>query len=299
MKMNLRKKVDGLRASTVLLLVSAGILFIFSLYMWQKYVVMSDRRVVWAAVENALSTDGVEFVVDDSSTDTIQRATTTLDFTGELSSQVRSEFKDGSIDSVIKTISTKDKDYLYYERNDNTKTPELKNLEGVWVDIGTEGQTESKTLADTFTNGSLLLAGNLSSSDRKKLVKQMHEDNLYTVKGVTKSERIDGREIRVYKVTISSLAYNKALKTYFTAIGLDQAASEVQLDGSSELNPEIEISVDIRSKTLVATGYPDISSTGAREYSGWGQKYSFELPTTTISGEELQKRTESLYTQAE
>lgn len=297
--MELRKKVSGVQASTALLLISAAVLSIFSLYMWQKYVIMSDRRVVWSAVENALGADGVQFVVDDSTDGVVQRATTTLDFIGDLGSEVRSEFKDDSIDSVIRTVSTKTEDFLYYERNDNTKTPQLKELEGVWVDIGTEGQTESKTLADTFTNGSLVLAGNLSGSDRKKLIKQMQADKLYVVQGITKSERIDGKEFRTYKVKLSSTAYNKALKSYFSAIGLDEASSQVQLDGSPDLNPIIEIAIDMKSRAIVGTGYPDIASTGARVYSQWDKKYTFDLPMTTISGEELQKRTESIYTQTE
>ncbi len=297
--MNLKKKVDGLTVSTLLLLVGAVVLFIFSVYMWQKFVANSDKRVVWSAVESALSTDGVQVVVDDSTGETLQRATTKLDFSGDLSAETRSEYKDGAIDTVIKTVSTKTKDYLFYERNNNTKNPGLKDLEGVWVDISTEGQTESKTLADTFTNGALVLAGNMPSADRKKLIKQMKTDKLYTVLGVAKTDKSNGNEIRTYKVKLDSIAFNKALKSYFSALGLDEASSQVQLEGSDSITPTIEIAIDMSTKKVAGTGYPDISSSGARTYAEWGTKFTFELPSSTISGEELQNRIDPIYTQTQ
>lgn len=297
--MNSKKKVDGLAISTGLLIAGAVILFGFSWYMWQKFVYSSDNRVVWGAVEKALSTSGVEIVTDDSTDQNVQKVTFKLDFNGDIGAETRTEYKNETIDSVIKTVSTIDKDYLYYERNNNSQYPGLKVLEGQWVDIGIEGQTESKTLADTLTNGSLILSGNMPSSDRKKLIKDMRSEKLYTVIGLSSISDLNGKEVRTYKVKINSVAFSRALATYFKAMGLDQASSEVQQNGDAGLNPVVEMTIEPASRRFIATGYPLIGSVGSRDYSNWGSDYEFEVPNTYISSTELQKKTESIYTPTE
>jgi hypothetical protein len=65
------------------------------------------------------------------------------------------------------------------------------------------------------------------------------------------------------------------------------------------LEPIVEISVDVKARRIWATGYPNVSSTGAREYSEWGSTYDFEIPTNAITGEELQNKIDSIYTPEE
>jgi hypothetical protein len=289
--------VDGLRVSTIMLLAGALILFVFSGYMWNRFILSSDKRIFWDAIGNSLSADGVQIVADDSTDGKLLKATILLDTSGDISVEARSEYKDEIADSVIKTVSTKEKDYLFYEKNSNTAQPRLKEFEGTWVDISAPDQTESKTLADQFTNGALILTGNLTSSDRKTLVRQMQADEVYTVVKYIGTREIAGVESRVYKIRINSIGFNKSLKSYFKAIGLDQAAAQVgEESGEENLQPEVEIAVDSKRRNITATGYPTLDATGAREYSNWDKVYSFELPTSSISADELQKKLDTIYT---
>lgn len=295
--MKKRTEFDGLKISTWVLVISAVTLFIFSSVMWRRFVFLSDKRVFWGAIDKALSVEGVAVSIDDSSETVIRETTLTQDFSNDLSSESRTVFKDDTIDSIIRTVSTKTNDYLYYEKNQNTKNPKLSDFEGIWVDIGAPEQSESKTLSDNLTNGSLILIGNLTSSDRKRLLGTMRDDNLYTVQGVVRTEQKNGKEVRVYRVEINTVAYNKALKSYLSIIGLDQASAQVIVDDQGAPAPVVEVMIEPISRTIFASGYPELSSEGAREYTKWDVRNDFELPTSFITSDELQKRLDTVYTQ--
>lgn len=288
--------VDGLRVSTIMLSVSAMILFVFSGYMWNRFILGSDNRVFWDSISNSLSTDGVQIVADDSVDNKVLKVTIRLDTYGDLGAEARSEYKDAEADSIIRTVSTKQKDYLYYEKNENTTQPRLKEFEGTWVDIGVADQTESKTLADQFTNGSLILVGNLAATDRKALVKQMQNDSVYTIVGYEGSRQIGGEDASVFRVKINSIGFNISLKKYLNSLGLTEAASQIGETSAEGLQPEVEIAVNKRDRRVVATGYPTLDSIGAREYSDWGTTYTIELPTQSITADELQKKLDTIYT---
>jgi hypothetical protein len=288
--------IDGLKISTWMLVSGALILFIFSGYMWNRYIRGSEESIFWDSMSHALSTSGVEVVADDTEGSNTRKLTIKLDLQDDLSAEARSEYKDDSTNSIIKTVSTKDKDYLYYEKNENSEQPKLKEFEGTWVDISAEGQTESKSLADQLTNGSLILIGNLSSGDRRALVKMMQTDKAFTVLGTRGTVEIAGKSARVYKIRINSVGYNKALKTYLENIGLSEAASQIGDSAASGLEPEVEIAIDPTKRQVVATGFPILDSIGAREYYNWDTNYTFEFPSESINAEELQQRVDALYT---
>jgi hypothetical protein len=291
-----QKGIDGLRVSTGMLIAGAVVLFVFSGYMWNNFIRGSDKNIMWDSLSNALSTTGVEVVADDSDDLAVRRVTIKLDLKDDLSAEARSEFKDENTNSIIKTVSSTEKDYLFYEKNENKDQPRLREFEGTWVDISAEGQAESKSLADQLTNGSLILMANLSSGDRQALIRQMREDNTYTVLGTRGTVEVAGRTATVFKVKINSLGFNNALRKYFESIGLSQAATQIENTASGDLEPEVEIAIDTKKREVVATGFPALDATGAREYYNWGSVFEFEFPDESINAEELQNRIDSIYT---
>lgn len=299
MAKSVKKQIDGLRVSTVLLVAGAVVLFVFSSVMWRRFIAFSDTRVVWGAIENALSTKGVTIVTDDSDGSTIRKTTLIYNLDDNLSTEARTEFKDDTIDSIIKTVSTRDKDFLFYEKNNNANNSRSREFEGLWADISVSGQTESKTLSDNLTNGSLFFIGNIPTTDRQELVQEMRDQKLYTIDKLIRIEQIDGRQVRVYEIRINADAYNRLLVSYLEAIGLTQAASQVSANSSSGLMPVAEIAIDALSREIVATGYPTIGSEGDRTYSDWDTRSDIEVPESYITTEELQKKIDSIYTPTE
>lgn len=296
-KQNQAMKIDGLKFSTYILYLASAILLIFSVYMWNRFVAGSDGRVFWRAIDKALSSEGVQVTIDDSNDELTQRVVVTLDSAGDLSAEARNEIVSSTNNSIIRTLSSKSKDYLYYEKNDNSQIPALKELEGTWVDISLEGQTESKTLADQFTSASVIFTGNLSTSDRKSFVRMLQDDQVYSIQAVRGSEKVFGESARIYSIQISSVGFNKALQRYLELIDLPTAASQVDaLNATNELKPEVLIAVSESTGEVVATGYPNFDSIGARQYTGWGRTYEFDFPDSAISSLELQERIDAIYT---
>ncbi len=280
-----QKQLDGLSASTLLLLVSGISLAVFSAVLYYQQIYMSPKQVFWGTVEGSLNTFGI---VRDASQDN-NKQTVELAFYPEFRSRSTITFSsdDGSNKEYIsKTVSGKNQDYAVYD-----SFPDLPEINGVWTKLSADDMAESSLLADHLTGGSIVFTGRLPKDERQKLVQAMKDEQLYRLDGVVGQREINNQNTKVYAVKVDTGAYNRILAKYLEAIGFKSEAAKVDTTAAGQII-DVQVAINPQSRRLVAAGYPTIDEPSAATYREWGKRIEIGFPGEYISSDEFQKRIE-------
>jgi hypothetical protein len=260
-----------------------------------KTTYSDPRRVFNAMLENSLRTSSVlkqVTQVSDNQTldqrvrlqlggDHVAQSVTTLSQTGLASANVMTE-----------SIGTPNADFVRYrsiktdQKNEAGEEIDFSNIVDVW------GRTEASETTSGELYNELVLGvipiGNLSHQDRKELLQDMTELDVYKVEYENvKRGSANGRPAYSYRVKIRPETYVTLLKKYATKVGLSHLDNINPQNYSSAPPIEFTISVDIMTRRLVGIEY----DSGRQEYyTSYGTEADVELPNDTVPVEELQDR---------
>lgn len=284
-----QKQIDGLVFSTWVLLFASLIIFVASGAFWYRNIYLNESQIFWSAIENALSTNGVERTQDYSTDATVQTQVTHYSFTPRIASEVTStHIVQGGQDVVSRAISFPDDEYAVFENVSNAENPQLEKAEGIWTQTGT-GDRINGALADSLTNGALVFVGNLPKPKREQLVSIMQGSNMYEIITSSGTREYNGKTAKVYELRLNPEAYNAVLVNYFQMIGMPQYAEQVASTTKDLTTPKIEIAIDPVTRTIYEAGYPKLGESGSHRYSLWGVARSVAVPESAITSDELQK----------
>lgn len=279
-------RIDGLKFSTILLLIASLLLFIISSVTYRKFVLMSDRNVFWGAIENSLQLNTVQSTIDQSQDGTVSKSVLTLQFAPELRSQVTSEYKKDAEHIITTRLATKTQDYQVHDLYKVEGRESLSQIEGKWTETTVDQRGESAVLADDLTTNSLVFMANLDDAARKELMQLIRSSNMYTLKQLQKVEKTNQGEVRTYAVTINTEAYNRVLAMYLDKIGLSVAASEVSIMPSGG-DVDAEVSILSVQRQVYAAGSPAIGAPATRYYELWNVPFVLAQPSSVLSQQEF------------
>jgi hypothetical protein len=291
------KQIDGILFSTKLLVAASVLIFIITGYSAVRFLYFNDTKVFWASIGNALASEGVTKTKDftEAGVTRKEKATFTL---SPLSSYGFTETRatTGEVNRS-ESVSSKVKDYARYtEISSQPGGPklDLSSLINVWTDMSYAELPESKMLGDQLTNGQLVFIGNVPKVKRDVFVTMLRNKQVFIPRTDPVKTTLNGKKVHVFTVEVQVGVYNEALKEYLYLIGLPETAKQVGSGGDLTTNPTFELAVEPLTRTIAASGFPTINSSGADVYSQWGVKRDFVAPKSAISVEELQKRIQAL-----
>lgn len=289
-----RKQFNGILISTWLLLVAAISLFAMSSLLWSSYTKNNHDRIFWSAVDDALQTRGVTRTISYESDGSYEQLRTQLSFVPTLASHLRQEYKSGSGDSSVReVVAFRSADYSAYTKIESSTGESYKNIEGVWAQTSDPEETESPVMVDALSNSPLLLAANLPTSSREKLVDLMRTRKMYELVGLVRSEVRDGKPVNVYKVKLGTAGYGEVMAEYLGMLGMPQAAAVFGNDGSTQ-TLSIEYAINTRSGMVVEVGYPEVGKSNSEFYSAWGVAKNIERPAQFLSRTEYDAEIQKL-----
>ncbi len=281
-----------------------GLLLVTSLIIWWAVLSVAPERVFWGMVEQSLQTNGVTAeATEETAAGTLeQRVQFSL---GALNmAQSHTTITQGGNKVSTEVIGTKDTDYTRYvsvesERRDEQGQPlDFSNIIGVWATSegsGMSGQLLGQALLGLSTPiGAMPVPiANLGQDERQKLLDYIRDQDVYeTDFSKAKTETVDGRKLITYDVKIQTIAYVALMKQFAQAAGLHEldALDPNSYQGAEPM--ELQFIVDARSKHLVRVIIP---STGfSQRFSGYDIPVTAEIPTETVSTDEIQRRIDTL-----
>ena len=201
--------------------------------------------------------------------------------------------------TVIETenIATTDKNYVRYtdiQTDQKRQTGENFDFNSV-LDIWGEApaaNAESST-SQLYSQNLVVPIVNLSPTDRKQLLDQIKNDNVYTVDfSAVNEQTVDGRQTYTYSVTVAPVAYINMLKTLDSMLGVNQLQN---LDPTIyENTPPLAFAfdIDVLSGQLVKITYQNNQL--EETFDSYGAKPNILTPDETIPLQELQSRLQQL-----
>lgn len=182
------------------------------------------------------------------------------------------------------------------QKGANGKALDFSKVEGVWVknETGADGAAQplfaQAVIGFGVPMGSVPVPiGAVSTTQRAELMKYIKESGVYGVsfKDATK-KRVNGRLEYSYTVKIQTILYARMMKSFAGNLGLSQLDN---LDPNQYAGAEpmtVQLTVDALSRQLVAVRAEGAGYTV--RYSSYDVPLRVDIPTKSISNEELQKR---------
>lgn len=275
------------------------VLAFLGLNAWYRAIYSDPRRVFAAMLDNSLRSGSVtkQIVQGDESQSLEQKvriqageqhvaqSVTMLSQTGLANAEVTTE-----------SIGTPTADFVRYlsiqtdQKSTSGKDLNFSNVIGVWGKAEATGTTTGELYNESVLG--VIPIGNLSASDRKKLVTLAQELDVYKVE-YANVERgtINGRPSYEYTVKVLPAAYVALLKTYAEMSGLTHLKG---INPSSYENAEpieFKVAVDVRTRRLASITYAN----GRKEnYISYGSKPQVTLPSDPVTIDELQSRLQDI-----
>lgn len=289
--------------SVRLIVLIALVIFVGGSWLWWQKVHNSPKNVFEAMLNNSLRTRGLtRHTVQSGDLQQLDQHVR-LQSGQQAIAQSRTTLTQGAVqnpDASVKTesIGTPAVDYIRYVDIQTTQ----RNKDGQAFDFGEVLNRWGVTATDSLqTDGELfgeaslgvIPTGYLAPSKRAGIVKLIHDRNIYQIDYQTVERSTEnGRPRYAYKVKANPEDYLIMLKEFAAALGLTQL-KDLQPEtyrGSAML--EFSVVVDVWSRQLVSL---DFAASGRTEtYSSYGARTPVELPTDTISVQELQLRLQTV-----
>lgn len=293
------KQFIGRNKSVISILFVGIIIISASSWGWWHYVYSNPKRVFNRMLSQSLSTPSVtKSTIEPDSTKTL-RQTTQLSVNPTPAVRSVSQVKQG--DSLISTenIASPQADYVRYtgistsQKGENDKPLDFSQILGVWgQSTNDDPTTEGAQLFNQTALGVVPLA-RLSVEDKKALLKQIAESNVYIVDydNVTRSV-VDGRPVYSYKVGLTPRAYVAMLKTFSRNLGNDELALTDPNDYPESPALNVGITIDVWSSQLRQVTYED--SPRVEDFSSHGALVNISMPTEFVSLPELQAKLQQI-----
>ena len=251
-------------------------------WFWYQKVCLNPYNVFWGTVDNNLSTTGLirrtKQTFNNQFIDTYfrlhlgsQNAVETL--------QTVTQNNNPNYLVVQRTIGTPTGDYSSYKTiKTGQNGKDYSSIEGLW----------SKASTSQYFNRSILSTlpmANLNSSYRRRLIKTMQDNNVFSI-DYKNAARQSGQYI--YDVKINARAYFEMYRQYLNIIGVD--STNLPDPDSYAATPPLELKIYIKPGARQLSQIHYVRSNQDEFYSGYGLNQAIGIPSQTISQEDLQQR---------
>jgi hypothetical protein len=280
----------------------ALLLFLGGALYWTK-VSTSPERVFWKMIEQNLATRSVTISAAQPGQG-VEGTRQTIQYYLGSPNLVHSYTAISQAETEVNNemLATPTADYTRYTHiKTSQKTPDGKPLDfskvvGVWAKTKpAQNQLFAQAALGTALpiGGLAVPVGYLENDERTAFFDQIKSDVTYkTDFRKAKKEKRQGRQVYIYDVKIQPVAYAALIKRFAGDVGLHQLD---QLDPKAyQGRPAIDMqfTVDVRSQRLVEVAIPKVGY--SQTYASYDVLQHVELPSKTISTEELQKRLSEL-----
>lgn len=199
---------------------------------------------------------------------------------------------------VTESIGTPQTDFIRYvsfetnEKGVDGSDLDFSNVTGVWGRSSVDGALTGGELYSEAALGVVPL-GKLAPSERKAFLDRIEELNVYEIDfSATGKNIVDGRPTYSFDATIKPDRYVTMLKEFAELVGITQleTTDPAQFSSSPDLN--VTLNVDVWSRQLKSVAFN--GNERSETYSAYGLYRDVDVPTDTISIQELQSRLQSL-----
>jgi len=278
--------------AAVILLAAGG-------FLWWKYVFINPDRLMSDMLNRSLSISSVSKLTAQLSPQNSAKQAIRLNYVPQPFSHSITEIIQANQQSqtlvTTETIGTKSADFVRYKDIQiSGSTKSTKDLVNVWASQTANAKAGERPSFLDQAGLSLVPFGDLSDSDRQKIVNELESKNVYSFEN-SKVEWKGARPQVVYSVNITPSSLIGVLKTYaeITGIGDSEQLNASDYEGTQKLS--VQFTIDALSRQLVSINYPD--SGRVETYGGYGVRDQIEIPKQTIGINELQMRTQKLTSQ--
>ena len=289
--MQISKKVvfnNNLRLVVIGLILILGILF----YWFYKSYLTNPEMVFYGMISNNLNTRNYVIVnnQEELGGNLIQETLVNSGAKNVVSSIETTNII--SSKALIQTLSvgTPNTDYSTYQKIDVGKTSSVyKPIIGVWGvnspngSNGQGGQLYKSTILSPF------LFSSPSIRQTSTLMNFIRANKVYTIQS-SRFTTVDGRQAINYQISINTKQYTKLLGLYLSIIGYKNQKQAIEYNGTQTV--ELDVSVDIFSRQLIALSY--VGSSSVEVYESYGINSSVKLPPKAIPLQVLKDQIVSL-----
>lgn len=270
----------------VALIVAGCLLFWF----WYNQSYLKPANVFWGTVNNNLAVDYITRTSTKSEGAQKLMQVTDLQFTPKLiaRSTVKLENTETNERVVTETIGTSTTDYLRYAeiKSNKSSVNADKSLIGAWAKREAGKGEQPQILADALM-GSVLMFGNLSSSQQSQIISQLKSTNAFQKYDLVSKNNENGRLIYTYNVSINLDAYSKIYANYLIMLGEDKLAAQI---GQQQSGATYDFILQINAGSRVPTKLGVADSQDTEIFTNVGSGPRFIAPTTTLTIAELQAK---------
>lgn len=281
-------------SKSLLFVVFAAVLLIFTSLMWWQKDYFSSDRVFRDMLANNLNTYGYTKIIDQKNdaqkyTEKIQAFYGPTN--GVYSTTSITKKENGKTTSRVKTETignTKDQRARYIEI-----TTDLKDDKGTIINFN---DLVNAWASQDLSNGSGLYAGSkygivpfgfLTQPQRNELINFIAKNDVYTFKKLDDVPDVNSSTY-VYKVLVNQKAQIEMNKKYAELTG-DKSLASINADQyADQKDIEVQFYIDKYSRQLKKVRYMAVGI--SEEYAGYGISKNLKLPNATVSTEELQSK---------
>ncbi len=271
-----------------------------------RYMVTNPSRVFDNMLHTVLTSPSVTKKI--TQTQGEQKLDQTIQLTTEPAAQTHGlNILEQSSDTVVTTesVGQLDADYVRYnsiqtkQKNAEGKAFDFSKVIGLWGKVTTDKTTGS---APQLYNQSVLgvvPTAHLNPEQRKALIEQIKKDEVYKVDyDKAKRQKVNGRPVYTYPVTLDPVTYIKMLKTFSSQLGMHEL-DDVKVEDYSGTQPlKFTFTIDIISGQLTKIIY--INETDpenpnrVEDYSAYGARVVVPAPQSTLQLDALQERLQQI-----
>lgn len=266
---------------------------------WWAFVYNSPKHIFQAMLDNSLNTYGVTKSVTQKDQNGTLEQVSQAQFGArnlvDTHTTITQPSEGGDTKVKTQTIGTATDNFLRYSSievpaSGEAESKDFSSITGTW---GKQTVADSQQSAFSEMLFGAVLLGYVPASQRQELMDMINSKNIYSVDySKVEHKKEDGKSFIVYPVSINTKAYVELLQRYDEMLGLKLMS---QLDVSQyEDSPPITVKlhVDKTSRNLLRVEYDDQSRD--ERLSGYGIQPNLDLPTDTVSQEELQAKLETV-----
>lgn len=275
------------------------ILLIFLIWLWWARVYTSKSNVFNAMLSNSLSTYGVTKTVsqddENGKLTQISQAQFGAQNVVEIKTDITQPAENGDVKVTTQTLATPTEDLVRYSSIDMPASEGKQKIDftPLFADWGKTDKAEGGGAPFSEAIFGIVPFGNLPTTQRNQLLSIMHGKNVYkTDYSKTEVKNEAGRTVYVYKVDVNLQGYAELLKAYDAMLGLKQMEQLNPEDYASSDPIKATMTVDKLSRNLVKITYDNDGREEA--LGGYGIHKSIDIPTESISRQELETKLQEL-----
>jgi hypothetical protein len=268
-------KIGSLTTSPKFIISLAIVIILSTFGVWQYHNATDPDRIFWGMVnENMQTSSYSRHTYQKSGAQSVDQIfqTATSPQNIVFSKTVFTQTGVDSATAVTENIGTPTADYVRYTSVDTADKQDFSNVIGLWGETANEsGQTQGQVYNQSVLG--VVPIGNLTSSQRRELIKIMHDKGAYEYRIVETTHSLPFyRPTHKMSVTVNPVGYITALKQYAQYVGLNHL---------QDVNPEEYAKAAKLSFTVSVDGWTHQMT---QINQGSGGKSEF------ISGQNLRKK---------